>query len=67
MDFASLTIDLVDEIVNNYLKNNKKILFCALSGGNLSIDCEQKELLIKQTNPNFKYLLYIPQINLCLD
>lgn len=67
LDFASLTIDLVDEIVNNYLQNNKKILFCALSGGNLSIDCEQKESLIKQTNPNFKYLLYIPQINLCLD
>ena len=67
LDFEMMTIDLIDEIVNNYIKKNKKILFCAVSGGELEVNNEEKELMIKQVNNNFKYFIYTPHINLCLD
>ena len=67
LDFEMMTIDLIDEIVNNYIKKNKKILFCAVSGGKLEVNNEEKELMIKQVNNNFKYFIYTPHINLCLD
>lgn len=56
--------DVFSYIVSNYLKKNKKIIFCCLCGGSLNIDDEDIEDEIKTANPFFKNFCYIRKLNL---
>ena len=50
LDFDIINSELINYIVNNYLKKCKKILCCLIAGGNLDINNEQIETDIKNSN-----------------
>ena len=66
-DFENMSNELFYWIVNNYLKKNKKILSCLISGGSLEIQNENIENDIKKSNDNFKYFAYAKYFNIFAD
>jgi hypothetical protein len=67
LDFDIINSELINYIVNNYLKKCKKILCCLIAGGNLDINNEQIETDIKNSNSNFKYFSYAKNFNIFSD
>jgi hypothetical protein len=66
-DFENMSNELFYWIVNNYLKKNKKILSCLISGESLEIQNENIENDIKKSNDNFKYFAYAKYFNIFAD
>ena len=67
LEFDILTYELVEEIVNGYLKRNKKVMYCYIAGGNLDVNVVEKNKVIKGENKNFKCFIYSKTMNIVID